>query len=135
MKLLHISAILAAALASLATMGPAPPRGPTTPLQAPPPTAPAIGKAVTLEPITLKTKGKTPAEAYKMLGEKTGIDFTPRFSPTAGRGSTGKSAFQNTWETQTFDFDLDNLTFWQAAGKLGESLSARCDGDRHAMQI
>src|SRR5580700_4551234 len=86
-----------------------------------PSTRPApIDQVVSIPPISLKTKGVMPVDAFKMLEQATGIKFVPAQRISRG-GSFGDSSPINLWADRIYpkiDFDLDSVSFWQAMDRL-----------------
>ena len=79
--------------------------------------APVLDKVVSFAPLSLKTKGKSPEEAFKMLGEAVGVKVV------AGKDRRLSGGVNRTvWEKQypPVDFDLEQVNFWEAALRLGE---------------
>jgi hypothetical protein len=96
-----------------------------------PTTRPAeIDTLVHIPPITLKTKGLSGRDAFTLLGKATGVTFFD-----AKRVSTGMMGFSRAidlWGDGShpdIDFDLDGVSFWQAARRLGERANVDAYGD------
>ena len=92
--------------------------------------APSIDKVVAVEPITLKTKGKTPEEAFVMLGDAVGIACGPRMvGGVLNRGAWQNRVFDNV------DFELEKVSFWQAALRLEDHTKVMPTGQGHWMTV
>ena len=147
MRKLGLLGMMVAGLAGLAMVPPPPPRGALEELTAPPATAPTIAQVFTSDLLALKTKGKTPKEAFEMLSQKSGVIFTARFlkrnpdgtvtiEPVRNAwGQAVKDSLQDAWETTHYDFDLEGTPFWEAAERLGAMAHVRYFGDRHVMEL
>jgi hypothetical protein len=93
--------------------------------------APALDKVVTLAPFTLKTKGKSPQEAYAMLGEAAGVKFVTERDWRVGGNAP------NVWQMprQPIDVDLERVNFWAAAMGLGERAAVVPTGDNYSLSV
>ncbi len=92
--------------------------------------APSIDKVVAVEPISLKTKGKTPEEAFVMLGDAVGIDCGPRMvGGVLNRGAWRNRVFDNV------DFDLEKVSFWQGALRLEDHAKVMPTGQGRWMSV
>ena len=106
---------------------------------------PAIEEVVSLPSITLKTKGKMPQEAFRMLGEATGMKIvaapnvieTKPAPPRPGAYTTGRRTI-DLWSFQKYEpvgFDLEKVSFWDAMGKLTESAHVSAGGSGRWMEL
>jgi hypothetical protein len=108
---------------------------------------PAIEKVVSLPAITLKTKGKMPEEAFKMLGEATGIKIVAARNVvesqpvgTSGRGTTYRQGRRSIdlWSFQKYEpvgLDLEGESFWGAMGKLTEAAHVSAGGSGQWVEL
>ena len=107
---------------------------------------PAIEKVVSLPAITLKTKGKMPEEAFRMLGEATGVKIVaaPRVvveKPDPSRGPNSYLGGQRSidlWSFQKYEpveLDLEGESFWGAMGKLTEAAHVSAGGSGQWVEL
>ena len=107
---------------------------------------PAIEKVVSLPAITLKTKGKMPQEAFRMLGEATGVKIVAAPSvieekpnPAAGPNSySGGQRSIDLWSFQKYEpvgLDLAGESFWGAMGKLTEAAHVSAGGSGQWVEL
>jgi len=83
------------------------------------PLAPAIDDVVHVDPITVKTKGKLPFDAFAMLAKATGTTIVGfNRNAVAGIGATVAVNMWGQHNAVAVDFDLDNAGYWEAVGKL-----------------
>ena len=85
------------------------------------------------DPISLKTAGHTPQEAFDMLGKAVDVTFTPGPDRTARLNES-----RTVWESKAFDklnFDLEKMNFWQSALKIGDAAKLLPNGSPRMMKI
>jgi hypothetical protein len=107
---------------------------------------PAIEKVVSLPAITLQTKGKTPEEASRMLGEATGVKIVAapnviQTKPDPARGPNTYSSGRRSIDLWTFqkyepvELDLEGESFWGAMGKLTEAAHVSAGGSGQWVEL